>query len=260
MTAAAFYRRAGDWFESTGLTTGPWSPEHQHAGPPAALLARTFESLAGDMAVVRITYELMRPVPIATLRIESRELRPGRRVRLFGASLWTGDTELVRATALCIRSTSLVYEPPPAVGPAAVMPAPEACTTARFPFFKSAIGYHTATELRFGRGGIGRGFAAAWIRMKYPLLEGEEPSPLQRVAIAADSGNGVSAGLDWRRYLFINPDLTLYVHRLPEGEWIGLDAHTIAQPHGVGIADSQLRDERGLIGRAVQSLFIDESS
>ena len=68
----------------------------------------------------------------------------------------------------------------------------------------------------------------------------------------------LAAGLDWRRYVFINPDLTLYVHRLPEGEWIGLEAHTIAEPHGLGIADDRLHDERGYIGRAVQSLFIDE--
>lgn len=89
---------------------------------------------------------------------------------------------------------------------------------------------------------------------------GEAPTPLQRVAVAADSGNGVSAGLDWSRYVFINPDLTLYVHRLPVGEWIGLDAHTIARPNGIGIADDQLHDTEGPIGRATQSLFIDTVS
>lgn len=256
--AVAFYRRNGDVFESTECTIGPWSAKHQHAGPPAALLARAFEALAGDMAIVRITYELMRPVPVAPLRIESRRLRPGRKVRLFGATLWAGQTELVRATALCIRAKPMVYQPPPAAVAHADMPAPLACAPAHFPFFKTDVGYHTSTELRIGRGGIGHGFAAAWLRMKAPLIEGEDPSPLQRVAIAADSGNGVSAALDWHRYLFINPDLTLYVHRLPAGDWIGLDAHTLAQPNGVGIADNQLRDEGGPIGRAVQSLFIDD--
>lgn len=255
----AFYRRAGALFESTELCIGPWSIEHQHAGPPAALLARAFEALAGDMSIVRITYELMRPVPVATLRIETRELRPGRRVRLFGASLWADATELVRATALCMRNKSMVYEPPAVIAPQPAIPPPGECQPLHFPFFRSAVGYHTAMELRCGRGGIGHGFAAAWLRMKFPLIKGETPSPLQRVAIAADSGNGVSVALDWQRYLFINPDLTLYVHRLPAGEWIGLDAHTIAEPNGLGIADDQLHDERGCIGRAVQSLFIDEA-
>ena len=254
----AFYRRIGDEFESTECTIGPWSADHQHAGPPAALLANAFEGLAGAMSIARITYELMRPVPVARLRIESRELRPGRRVRIFGATLLSGDTELVRATALCIRTKTLVFEPPPAVGPQTAMPPVEACEPAVFPFFKTDTGYHTSVDLRIGRGGIGAGFAGAWIRMKYPLIEGAAITPLQRAAIAADSGNGVSAALDWQRYLFINPDLTLYLHRLPAGEWIGLDAHTIAEPHGLGIADDRLHDERGPIGRAVQSLFIDE--
>lgn len=255
----AFYRRDGDVFESTAFTTGPWRNEHQHAGPPAALLARAFEEIAGEMPIVRITYELMRPVPVATLRIESRTLRPGRKVRLLQATLWAGETELVRATALCIREKHIVYQPPPVVAPQVDMPTPEQSSLTHFPFFKTAVGYHTAMELRVGRGGIGHGFAAAWLRMKYPLVAGEQPSQLQRVAIAADSGNGVSTALDWRRYVFINPDLTLYVHRLPEGDWVGLHAHTQVESQGRGLADDQLHDARGPIGRAVQSLFVDEA-
>ena len=137
------------------------------------------------------------------------------------------------------------------------MPSPAEAAPVTFPFFHTDVGYHTAMELRIGKGGIGQGYASAWLRMKHPLIEGEAPSPLERVAIAADSGNGVSASLDWRQYVFINPDLTLYVHRLPEGEWVGLRAHTIAGPDGMGVADDQLYDERGPIGRAVQSLYID---
>lgn len=169
--ARAFYRRVGDELEATELTTGPWSPEHQHAGPPAALLARAFEELAGDRALVRITYELMRPVPVSRLRIETRELRPGRSVCLFGASMWAGDQELIRATALCIRQKQLVYSPPAAEAPTQAMPTPEESEPLEFPFFKTRVGYHTAMELRCGRGGIGQGFSAAWLRIRHPLVE-----------------------------------------------------------------------------------------
>jgi hypothetical protein len=58
-----------------------------------------------------------------------------------------------------------------------------------------------------------------WMRMRHPLLAGEQPSRLQRVLIAADSGNGVSATLDYRSYLFVNVDLSVHLHRMPEGEW-----------------------------------------
>jgi hypothetical protein len=96
------------------------------------------------------------------------------------------------------------------------------------------------------------------MRMRHPLLPGEEPAPLARVLIAADSGNGVSAALDCRRYLFINVDLSVHLHRMPEGEWVCLDAVTRPEPNGVGIADTALLDQRGSLGRAVQTLLVGE--
>ena len=94
--------------------------------------------------------------------------------------------------------------------------------------------------------------------MRLPLVEGEEPTPLQRVLVAADSGNGVSATLDWSAYLFINVDLTVHLHRLPAGEWVCLDAVTTPEPTGIGLADTALHDERGPIGRALQTLLVRE--
>ena len=102
------------------------------------------------------------------------------------------------------------------------------------------------------------GPATVWMRMRHPLVAGEQPSPLQRVLIAADSGNGVSATLDWSRYLFINVDLSVHLHRLPAGEWVCLDAITIPEPTGIGLADTALYDERGPIGRALQTLLVRE--
>ena len=94
--------------------------------------------------------------------------------------------------------------------------------------------------------------------MRQQLVAGEQPSPLQRVLVAADSGNGVSATLDWSRYLFINVDLSVHLHRLPAGEWVCLDAITVAEPEGIGLADTALYDERGPLGRALQTLLIRE--
>ena len=91
----------------------------------------------------------------------------------------------------------------------------------------------------------------------YRALAGEEPSPIQRVMVAADAGNGVSAPLDWTRYLFINVDLSVHLNRMPEGEWIGLDAVTIPEHTGIGLSDTALHDVRGRIGRAAQTLLVD---
>lgn len=253
----AFFVPDGDRFVATEHTRGPWSDAHQHAGPPAALIARAFEAEAGGMAIVRLTFELMRPVPIDALTLAVAETRPGKKVRLLEARLAHAGTELVRATALCIRQAEVALDLPAEVPPEPAMPAPEDCGETVFPFFTAAVGYHTSMELRVGEGGVGHGHAAAWLRMRHPLVPGEAPSPLQRLAIAADSGNGVASALDHERYLFINPDLTVYVHRLPEGEHVGLRARTLAEPNGVGIADDRMYDRRGPIARAVQSLLID---
>jgi hypothetical protein len=68
----------------------------------------------------------------------------------------------------------------------------------------------------------------------------------------------VSASLDWKRFLFINVDLTVHLHRMPEGEWVCLDAVTLPEPNGVGMADTRLLDARGPIGRATQTLLLAE--
>ena len=122
---------------------------------------------------------------------------------------------------------------------------------------RNEVGYHTAMELSFVRGAfLEPGPAMVWMRPRVPLVAGEETSPLERLLIAADAGNGVSAALDWRRYLFINTDLSVHLKRLPEGDWVGLDAVTYPEPHGIGLADTVLWDERGRLGRGAQTLVV----
>jgi hypothetical protein len=117
------------------------------------------------------------------------------------------------------------------------------------------VGYHTAMEYRFVRGAfLEPGPATVWMRMRAQLVLGEEPTALQRVMVAADSGNGVSAALDWREHLFINTDLTVHLLRLPETQWVCLEAQTLIG--SLGMADTALWDERGRIGRAVQTLLV----
>ena len=277
----AFYARADRGYASADLTRGPWNPTGQHAGPPAALLGREIERCAGigerveDRLVARITFEILRSVPIAPLRVEARVERAGRRVDMLAATLSDADGEpLMRARAW--RMLRRAVEIPS--GLASTDPGAPARTAGRpggarggppgpdgIPrdeaFFPTGhdVGYHTAMEYRFAAGSfLEDGPATTWLRMLHPLVEGEEPSPLQRVLIAADSGNGISSTLDFRSYLFINVDLTVHLHRMPAGEWVCLDSITIPEPTGVGMTDTMIFDERGPIGRAAQSLLIAE--
>ncbi|MDQ6747994.1 MAG: thioesterase family protein, partial [Candidatus Dormibacteraeota bacterium] len=114
-----------------------------------------------------------------------------------------------------------------------------------------------ALDVRVVRGNMLQpGPAAAWFRYRGPVIEGMAVTPLQRVVTAADFGNGLSGVLDFRTHLYINPDLTVYLHRYPRGEWVGLDSVSWIHDHGVGLAESQLWDEFGPIGRSLQSLLV----
>ena len=277
----AFYAECGDLFVSTELTRGPWDGESQHAGPPSALIGREIARLDGigsgpdDRFVVRVTFEILRPVPIAPLRVSAEVIRPGRRVELVDATLadeageplvraraWRilrGDVEIADglAGADAFGAPARAGRPTGEVGP----PDPPGALESSAEFFPTGhdVGYHSAMEYRFAAGAfLEPGPATTWLRMRHPLVEGEEPDPLTRVLIAADTGNGISNTLDFRRYLFINVDLTVHLHRLPAGEWVCLDSLTVPERHGVGLTDTMLWDERGPLGRAAQSLLVAE--
>ena len=261
----AFYEPDGDGFVATEATRGPWDPEAQHASPPAALIGRAIERLGGGRMgdgdgppaqVGRITYEIVRSVPIGRVRVSAEVVRPGRRVELVEALLADdGGTELIRARGWRLRTDEVDFERPRGFPDAP--PGPDGLEPK--PFFEtgSDVGYHTSMEYGFAEGAFQEpGPATAWLRMDVGLVAGERPTPLQRLLAAADTGNGISAALDWRKYLFINVDLTVHIHRLPEGEWICLDAVTLPERTGIGMADTRLFDERGALGRAVQTLLI----
>jgi Thioesterase-like superfamily len=257
MSEQAVFVAHNGHFVATELARGPWDPGAQHGGAPAALLMRALEQLPSSdgLQMARVTYEFLRPVPLGELVVDASVARPGRRVQLLEAFLATPDgLELVRARALRVREAQA-----PAGSPDGV-PLPPGPETGREndmhpphrPMFAP-----DAVEIRFVDGTFtGRGAATGWFRLSVPVVAGEEPSPLQRLAAAGDFGNGISAVLPWEDYVFINPDLTLYVEREPVGEWICLQSETRVAPDGVGVAESVLFDGSGRVGRALQALVV----
>jgi hypothetical protein len=236
-------------FRPSELTRGPWVPDAQHGGAPAALIGRALEH--PEMRLARVTYELVRPVPLSDLSLETEILRPGKRVQLVEARLRAGDDLAVRAVGLRLRRGEA-----PAGGEHVPLPPPPGEARARFG--AQTLSFATeAMDIRFVHGHYEQpGPATAWVRLTVPVVAGEGASGVQRALAAADFGNGFSAILDWDRWAFINPDLTVYLERDPVGEWIALDSQTRLQPDGTGLAESVLFDETGRVGRAVQGLLI----
>ena len=247
-------------YHSSTLTRGPWHPEHQHAGPPIALVCRALEQAAqvhGLTHISRLTANLLRPVPIGTLVVEVMTDYVGRNAGHFSAHLMAGDKDVGRFTALAQRESHVQL---PDSLPGHPLPAapllPEDSPEVHFPFAGRHVGYADLVETRAARGTIFNGPCAIWFRLRHPLLENESPSGYQRVAVAADSGKGIIAILDFERYSFVNSDLTVNLLRCPVGEWVCLDARTYMGSNGCGLAESSLYDVGGLIGRATQSLAI----
>lgn len=249
----AFYLPDGERFVATESTRGPWSRDYQHGGPPAALLTRALEQLVDASALLaRVTFDFVRPVPIATLAVRAEIVRAGAKVRRLHAVLMTTDgATLVQAAAVALRTAPVL---PATLGNDDGAPAPpERSAPFQFGFFPDPVGYHTAMETRIARGTWREGPATAWMRPLVALVEGETMSPLQRLMTAVDSASGVAVVLDPAHHTFVNADLTVAVHRAPEGEWIGLDAATVAEAHGIGLTRARLWDTRGAVGVSLQS-------
>ncbi len=256
----ALYVPTGDGFEATALTIGPWDPGFQHAGPPAALLARAVERASGidGGQTVRLAYDILGPVPVGPVCVSTTVVRPGRRIELLEAVLsGADDRPLMRVTAwrMRVRVDGAAPEDAPPV-PVASGPGESRAETAGF--FTTDVAYHRALDWRFAAGTFnGPGPAAAWTRSNCALVEGEPMSPMEHLLVMTDAASGISASLDWRTSTFANVDLVVSLHRAPRGEWLGTDARTVHGGAGAGQAFSVLFDVDGAIGRSAQSLFVE---
>lgn len=241
--------------EATASTAGPWFPDGQHMGPPGALLVRTLERCEprDDVRLARLTVEVLGRVPMGALTVHGWVERAGRTIELVGAELRAEGRAVARAYGWRLAITDAAgaaTAPGPALDPPGAgreIPVPPGWLP----------GYLDALEWRWLSGHLGEsGPGRAWARLRVPVVEGEEPTPWQRLAAVADSTNGAAARLDLNDWLFVNTDLTLHVHRAPAGEWIGLDADSVIGPDGAGTAFSLLHDEQGPLGRAAQALTV----
>ncbi|HEY0814728.1 MAG TPA: thioesterase family protein [Pseudonocardia sp.] len=246
----------GERFYATSATTGPWFADAQHAGPPSALLARALERCApqADTQIGRITVDILGPVPAGEVAVRAAVERPGRSIALLAAELTAGGRAVMRARAwrLATGDTATVAT---GVSPALPPPAAARLRAERPPGWLP--GFIDALEWRWLHGWLGDpGPGAVWARQLVPLVEGEEPTPLQRMLLVADSGNGAAAPLDVREWVFVNTELTVHLHRPPTGTWMGVDAQTTVGPSGVGTVAGLLFDEQGHVGRSAQCLTV----
>jgi hypothetical protein len=253
----SFFTTDNEWFLPTSHTRGPWSEDHCHAGPPTGLIARALEHTLVDHRLTRLTVNLIRPIPFAGFRIETSITRRGRIVALAEAKL------IDQHETICATASSLHMAPQPQQSLPTHTPAPlnpDDAIVGDFPIRR------TLHDLPSFRGdGVSvkyppghnpePGPTIAWLRT-VPLLADETPSAFQKICPLADCGNAFGRNAEPSEYNFMNPDLTLLLHRDPIGEWLGTNAVSHWQPDGIGMADAELFDRKGCVGRALQTLLI----
>ncbi len=261
MSEPAIFTRDGDAFVPTGHAVGPWDPAQLHGGAPAALLARELRALAPELQLARCSYEFLGPVPLAPLEVTAAVLKPGKRFVLAEARLSAAGRPVLLARAVLLRRGEPLDLPNgadwpdglPCGGPEQSVALPSVGRSG-----PGDEGFHlTGMEIRYGGGTrFGGGRSLGWFRLAGPLVAGEETGAAERAVAAADFGNGISHVLDFRTHLFVNTDLTVTLLRDPEGPWVLLDARTRIDPAGIGWASSTLHDQRGPLGFAQQTLFV----
>jgi hypothetical protein len=256
MSEALYDERDGVLY-ATEFARGPWDPNAQHGGPVGAILVRAIEAVADGglgLHLARVTVELLKPAPLGELHVAAEIVRHGKRVQMLEASLSTpaGD-EVAKARAVRIAPAPVDAGKQPGLD----IPGPDTAQASTFPAWDHTLFPGGGVEVRIARGSFFEvGPTVGWFRLNVPVVPGETPSAMQRVLAAADFPNGISTEVSWKDWVFINPDLTVYMERMPVGEWIGVDAHMRVSEGGGAISQGVLYDEQGRIGRSIQSLYV----
>lgn len=255
----------GETFVPTPLARSPWGDTLVHGGPPAGLLARAIVGFDSDpeMQLSRLTVDLFRQAPMKPLTVTARTLRLGRRIHVVEASLFAEGVEVSRATGLLLRRAAVAglvqteHEPLPhpdtiPSGPLGLGPSGATSGGPR------RDGFHTTAEFRRIPRRTEGDPPASWIRLPVPFIAGEETAPLTRVAALCDFVNAVGGGGRSAPVGFINVDCTVFLHREPEGEWIGLRVEREVSPDGRGLSAATIYDTIGPVGRAIQTVLANE--
>ena len=195
----AIFRVDGNNVVTSPYAAGPWDPSMQHGSPPAALVVWAAERIPTPvpMRVARVTVDLMRPVPVAPLTIESEVLREGRKIQLCAVRLCANGVVVVGATVLKIKVQA--NELPPEADDRAGRRCRGRTNRGSSPRIISSSPFVTGMSLRAARGRFGvPGPGAIWYRVDRPIVEGSPVSQAMRAMAAADFCNGTSSVLDFR--------------------------------------------------------------
>ncbi|MGE5694838.1 MAG: thioesterase family protein [Candidatus Sericytochromatia bacterium] len=254
MTGCYYRRLDRDTYESTEITCSNWDPAIQHGSPPLALLTRAITRIVDPpLRVGRVTLDILGAIPVAPVKVRARVERPGRRISLLVAEMApvSGDARPVaRVTAWAVATSDtadVASDRYPPLVEGETQPLPHD--------WWGLTGYLGSVEWR-RQVDDPSGASVFWLTPRGELVDGEVTSPLDRLLLAVDSSNGVGATLDFQRFVFMNTDTAVHLHRLPVGEDFALRARGSIGPDGVGVTSAEIFDRSGFIGVCAQTLLV----
>jgi len=250
----------GDRFAATDLVRSTWSAAIQHAAPVSALLVRALERCEArdDTRLSRVMVDLLGPVPAeGDLWVRAQRERAGKQIELVSAEMLAlGPDGQPRPVAKAsgwrlqkLDTSEVVHAPCPPLRPVAQ----GASRDMKKDWDRN---YVHSLDWRWLTEPMGDGPGESWIKPEVDLVKGESMSPLERLFAVADDANGIGTKLDIRKWTFLNTDLVVHIHRIPDGEWIGIRAETNYGPDGIGTTIGTLFDEGGAVGAIQQSVLV----
>jgi hypothetical protein len=250
---AYFVRLDDDRFRATERTSGAWAEPEQHIAPMIGLLVHEIERTLDDEGKVlgRLSVDILGVIAVDEFVLVVDALRPGRTIALTEARVIQGG----RTIAIARAWHQATYDTRTVAGDDLVsIPRPDELP----PWDISSVwpgGYIGSLEVR--RAADARpGRAVAWVRTPVPVLADEPISDLARWMGLVDTANGLSVRAAPTEWLFPNVDLTIHLHRLPHGPWVGFDTTVTFGASGLGVTSTVLHDLDGPVGHAAQQLTI----
>ncbi len=250
----------GERFSASDHVISTWGSDMQNAAPVSALLVRALERCTPrpDTRVSRVVVDLLGPVPVSDpLWVRAGLRRPGTKIELLDAEMLApgpdGEPRAVAsATAWRFQShdtDELFSTPAPPLRPVSE-------GQRRRPEDNVGQSYINSLDWRWLNDILNSEPAECWARPVVDLVKGEAMTPMQRLFTVADIANGMSSRLAVTEWLFMNTDLVVHVHRIPDGDWIGVRAENHFGHDGVGVSVGTLFDERGPVAAIQQAQLV----
>ena len=245
----AFFVPNGEAFTPTDRARGPWVEDSLHGRMIAGLVGHVFETRHGDpeFNLTRITIDLVRPTRFDDVAIETNVTREGSRIRVLDASVVIRGEEIAQARAVFLRRgeppAGEIWSPPPVT-----FPHPESLESTPQGIVPNGV---SSWDMRAAGGRFGEvGRRVIWQRQLVPLVQGVETGPIARIGMAADNTNPWANSGD-RGLVYINSDVSLYLHRPAVGEWLCVEVTSHQAVDGVAVGAATLHDLDGPIGQVL---------